>query len=337
MLAMLGMCVDLGRIYVVRNELQAFVDEAALAAAFALDGTDEGIDQARTVGESGPGSEGNFNGYNFSKQVVTNVTVDFSTSPDASFTTNPSNALDHRFVRVSATEEVELFFLPLFPNISRKHSVTARATSGQSLQTAVGDGLAPFSPDAHDPTLPDFGYTRGELYTLKWPPPGLRDKPGKTCQGDIGFLPSDEAGDRGYIDVGQGAGNDGLHEAIVNGGFNLDEPLQVGSTITHVQGNKHVAPALETRYGQDTDWLSVTPDQYESSTSANGRRVLIVPVNDGGTPATVIGFAKFLLPQQPCQANSAPCCGIYLGNSAVLNGDGPPASSPGIYKVVMFK
>ena len=45
-LAVLG--VDIGRMYVIRAELQSFTDAAALSAAMELDGTDAGLANART-------------------------------------------------------------------------------------------------------------------------------------------------------------------------------------------------------------------------------------------------------------------------------------------------
>ncbi len=46
---MLGLCFDLGRMYITRNELQTYVDSASLMAAMELDGTDQGVINAVTV------------------------------------------------------------------------------------------------------------------------------------------------------------------------------------------------------------------------------------------------------------------------------------------------
>ena len=46
MIATLGLAVDAGRLYIVRNEIQAYTDSAALAAAMELDGTSGGISRA---------------------------------------------------------------------------------------------------------------------------------------------------------------------------------------------------------------------------------------------------------------------------------------------------
>ena len=43
----MGLALDLGRMYVVKSEAQAFVDAAALNGAISLDGTSGGLDEAQ--------------------------------------------------------------------------------------------------------------------------------------------------------------------------------------------------------------------------------------------------------------------------------------------------
>src|SRR5262245_16023984 len=45
----LGMAVDLGRMFIAKNETQSFCDAAALAAALQLDGTTNGITKAQSA------------------------------------------------------------------------------------------------------------------------------------------------------------------------------------------------------------------------------------------------------------------------------------------------
>jgi uncharacterized membrane protein len=47
LLGLAGLGIDIGRMYVIKSELQAFSDAAALNAALQLDGTDAGLDRAR--------------------------------------------------------------------------------------------------------------------------------------------------------------------------------------------------------------------------------------------------------------------------------------------------
>ena len=47
LLGLAGLGIDIGRMYVIKSELQAFSDAAALNAALQLDGTDAGFARAR--------------------------------------------------------------------------------------------------------------------------------------------------------------------------------------------------------------------------------------------------------------------------------------------------
>ena len=49
LLGLAGLAIDIGRMYVIRAELQAFTDAAALSAALQLNGTDSGLARARAA------------------------------------------------------------------------------------------------------------------------------------------------------------------------------------------------------------------------------------------------------------------------------------------------
>jgi uncharacterized membrane protein len=49
LLLVVGLGMDVGRLYVARSELQIYTDEAAIAAAFELDGTAAGLTRARPL------------------------------------------------------------------------------------------------------------------------------------------------------------------------------------------------------------------------------------------------------------------------------------------------
>src|SRR5690349_24730694 len=49
LIGMLGLAVDLGRVYITKNEAQAFTDAAALAAARCLNGKASGITNANAA------------------------------------------------------------------------------------------------------------------------------------------------------------------------------------------------------------------------------------------------------------------------------------------------
>ncbi len=206
-----GLAIDLGQMYIAKSELQNYTDAAALAAALKLDGTTNGITQATSEALN------NVNNWKFGTASASNVTVEFSTIFDGGYIENPPTGAGYRFVRVRAHEAVGLFFLPLIPGVGTSRSVAASSTSGQMMLAGVGDGVLPFSPDAHDANDPNFWCLLGKPYTLRWakavgnPPAGtyLTSTGGQKligCQGDMdvpGFQPGETSvSQRGYIDLG---------------------------------------------------------------------------------------------------------------------------------------
>src|SRR5262249_47707037 len=188
-----------------------------------------------------------------------------------------------------------------------------------------------FSPVAHNTGDPNLGFTLGAMYTLRWAPPGDRNKPGGVCPGDAGFNPGSSA-DRGYIDVGQGNGNSDLRDAVVNSSFFLDSPLAVGDLIDVVSGQKGVPSAVEERFNQDTDTTAATYSSYHG----NGRRLLTVAVNDGSASPRIAGFALFFLHATPCgDKNTTPCCAEYVG-PAVFGSRNRGAGGAGLYVVQLL-
>jgi len=327
--ATLGLATDLARMYVVKNELQTYVDAAAMAACYELDGTLDGIANAQAAAASGPA--GTPNRWDFATKMVTGVQTSFAQTFTGSYLASPASGSDYRFVRVTASATVPLYFLTIVPQVGASRTIQASAVAGQAVTTSIGEGAAPFSPDAHAPADPDFGFTPGEKYTLRWPPPGQRDK--HYCPGDKDFEPGGGSSDRGYIDVGQGNGNSDLRQAIVNNDFFLADPLSVGSVIDHVTGQKSVTGAVEERFNQDTDTTSTTYAEY----NGNGRRLLVVPVNNAGDPSVVVGFAAFLLPPNPCgDKNVTPCCGEDVG-PALISGKKKAGGGAGMYALKLFQ
>jgi Flp pilus assembly protein TadG len=330
--ALIGLAVDAGRLYVAHDELQTFVDEAAVAASFELDGTSAGIARAQSVAAAGPGSGTSVNHWYFGTQTVTSATVQFSTAPGGPFVSSPVSAAGYRFVQVQVTTPIEMYFLPVLQTPGAFQNISVSAIAGQSRTGSLGDGLEPFSPIAHLTSSVNFGFTVGQQYTLRWPPPGKQGKEG--CPGDAGFTPPNSNW-RGYIDVGQGNGNSGLRDAIVNNSYSLPSPLVVGSVIDEVNGQKSVTGSIDERFNQDTDTSSSTYSTYHG----NGRRLLTVAVNDGGSPAKVVGFGLFLLDPSPCGSggNTTPCCAEYVGAAVIGSTHAGGGAPPDIYRVQLVK
>ena len=69
----LGMAVDLGRMFIAKNETQAYCDAAALAAALALNGASSGITAAQNAVANTK------NAWNLDSAYITNYQVAFAT------------------------------------------------------------------------------------------------------------------------------------------------------------------------------------------------------------------------------------------------------------------
>lgn len=346
LVGMLGLTTDLGRVYIVKNELQAFADASAAAAALQLDGTSAGLTAADTAAAGPTGPTGAYNGWLFDTQKVPTPAATYATTFGGAYSNSASASASSRYAKVVASANVPIYFMPILPGVSTSLTVNASAIAGQSLQSSIGaggaNGVAPFSPDAHNVTDPNFGFTKGSLYTLRMTPPGHG---GATCAGDLGWNDPNPPQDRGYINLGQGNSNPGIGDVLDNN-TTYGMSIKVGTTIPWVPGQKHVGPFVQTRFDQDTNQTVETYSQYAASGTGNGRRLLIVPVNDPAISsadgqAYVIGFALFFLQNDfaSLYGNVDPLCGEYVG-PATLNSQKPgvtPGSPGQYYRVQLFQ
>jgi Flp pilus assembly protein TadG len=105
LLAVVGMAFDFGRIYIARNETQVFTDAAAMTAAAKLDGTAQGLDNARAAVEHLPMR------WNLGTEPFTGVIVEFS-SDGAHWERQPRDASAVTLARVTApSNNVVILFL----------------------------------------------------------------------------------------------------------------------------------------------------------------------------------------------------------------------------------
>ena len=161
---MAGLVSDLGRLYIAKNELQAFTDAAAVAAAASLDGSETGVNNARTEATE------DRNHWNFDTENVPTKVVEFSASPDGPWEATPTGlaAAAMQYVRVSATADMTLYLSRALPGVGASEQVTAASVGGLLPRAGLSDGGFPASPDVHDESDPDFGFRLGELYTLAY-------------------------------------------------------------------------------------------------------------------------------------------------------------------------
>ena len=347
LLGTLGLAVDLGRTFVAKNETQAFVDAAAIAAVTKLDGTTTGITRARTAAGN------TANAWNLHTTAVTNYTVDFGTTSEGPWVSSPSPAGGYLYARVRATVPLKLYFLPGIVQ-QNTQDVTSLAVAGQVLQTAFGRGVGPFTAVAPDRNAANFGFQIDEEYTIQWPqynstrqncsptnpePCFIRDP----CEGDpistlSQVVQSWGASTNGYW--GNESASD-TRSLILN--LIQSTPVSVGASIPMTSGNMATeAAALDQRVNQDLDTVNNVVADYLGNPVHNGRRLLPLPVvvPTPNATAEVIGFAAFLLITRGTPSNyyvSGPAnegfCAIYAG--PYVQGASSPgaAGGPGYYQI----
>src|SRR6266851_3662183 len=107
LIGVVGLSVDIGRMYIAKNETQVFCDSAAAAAALALDGSTAGISKAQAAVAN------SVNTWNFNSAAVSNPTVSFALTAAGPWVANPNPAAGYKFAKVMATVPLSMYFLPV--------------------------------------------------------------------------------------------------------------------------------------------------------------------------------------------------------------------------------
>src|SRR3954451_12768380 len=69
---MAGLAIDVGRMYITKNEAQSYADSAALYGALQLDGSSKGVDDAETA------IAANVNKWNFATSSFSGTLIEYS-------------------------------------------------------------------------------------------------------------------------------------------------------------------------------------------------------------------------------------------------------------------
>ncbi len=183
-LGFMGFAVDLGRMYLVRAELNQAASAIALSAAAQLNGTSGALDTATAAGQvTLDNSLQDGNKFNFGSLVVgqgsalLTSTVQspsfFAALADAmaAFGTTGGSTADGttaRHVLVNLNADAPLTFWGLLSlGQSRKASIAAAAIAGVSAPVCTACGIEPFAIAAVDTSDPnDFGLVNGQIYTF---------------------------------------------------------------------------------------------------------------------------------------------------------------------------
>lgn len=324
LLGFAGLAVDAGRLYIAKSEAQSFVDAAALNAAVKLALSPGDLTGAETAAAQTPKK------WQFGTAAFTDVVTNFGTH-DNCCTDKGSAPANSTFAQVTARATVRLYFLPVLVR-STTATVSATATAGQEQVTSLPGGEFPFSPVSRQ-NRPDcasdpFGFCPGQQYTLRWPPPG---------QGKSGVCSTDQWSDRGswgqdwrgYCCV-EGNGVPGIERAIMLGQGTVS--LRAGDSVPIEPGQKE-AIDIDTYVGYDSDRSSTTYADYRAKGTGNGKRIVVVPVNDPNTQK-VVGFAAFFLPSS---SGKFEVCGEYIGSFTEGLPGLPPGTGSGVWRLRLYK
>lgn len=301
-LGMTGLAVDLGRIYIARNEAQVFADAAALAAALEMDSTRAGLTRAAVAVSNSR------NRWNIGTARFTGTAVEFAETPQGGWQDASAAPVSSRYVRVTASVTLPLYLLPVVSR-STHQQVRASAAAAQLPRTSFASGLLPFTLIAHDDSDPAFGFTVGEKYTMRWPASPKVNK--NLCSGDNAeqWLNKSGANMQGYY---QETSNALLVDAVMNGFQSA--PLAVGDSMHMVGGTRAAeADALTRRVNEDTDITSSNYAAYSAVGRGNGRRLVVMPVNSGSPDYIVRGFGAFLLPMTYEHTGNSSWCAEFVG------------------------
>jgi uncharacterized membrane protein len=142
LLGFAGLGIDVGRMYVIQSELQAFSDAAALNAALHLDGPEGGIERARLAASefaSGPHAMK----WDLGSQPITDIKASFAkgdATPDPkTWQSEPRDSSGLHFVRVVVSVPAPLIFLRALP--AGKAGFSAVAVSSVAAKTPGGARL----------------------------------------------------------------------------------------------------------------------------------------------------------------------------------------------------
>lgn len=160
---MVGLCIDVSRIYLVRTELQNAADAAALTGARELNAGTTGIDNAVTQATIVA------NTVDFAKLGIGIATVEFATQPDgpyldAATAKLPENVSDIRFVRAE-TRPANTAILFGIAALGNTHTETRSAVAGMSVGI---NGFCDYFPIAIAKDSPTVSYATNELVTVKF-------------------------------------------------------------------------------------------------------------------------------------------------------------------------
>jgi Flp pilus assembly protein TadG len=361
LLLMVGLCIDVSRIYLTRAELQNAADAAALTAARELNTGTTGIDNAVTRANAIINTQGLR-----AKSNVTIATVEFAVSlngpyMDATSAKDPATVGNIGFVRVT-TQTVTTNILFALSALGSSHVESRNAVAGTSVEVS---GICDFFPGAV--ALSNPNPTPGTLMSLNF------------NQGTgSGITLADQ--DYAILEVPQINGNGTGETAVLCAGVpNFckanGDPIHMTPSSNQNNGPKNCGDGTNTRfdiyangYGNAltpstfppdsnvqqnisaTDYLNgtqVTPPNPNGPGKAN-RRMLIMPIIAPGSYPTyatnILGWGVFFIKTQsptPSNCSHATGCGSlpveFVKKVDTGSSFGDPSCGSGLTLPVLYK
>jgi Flp pilus assembly protein TadG len=352
LLLMIGLCIDVSRIYLTRTELQNAADAAALTAAHELNGGTTGIDNAVTRANAIINTQGLR-----TKSNVTIATVEFAVNLDGPYwapgADTTANAASITFVRVTTQTQTTSILFALSA-LGSTHTESRTAVAGKSVDV---NGICDFFPAAV--ALSNPSPSPGTLMTLNF----------NQGTGNSAVLV-----DKDYIilEVPDINGNGTVETALLTAGLrtyckSLGDNINMTPSSNQNNGPRNAADGMNTRFGiyangygnllqpgtfpSDTNvQQNISASDYlNGSPAGNSRRMLVMAIINPGTyPAyttNIQGWGVFFLktqspaPQGNC--SSDPTCGSipveYVGKAEFGTVFGDPSCGSGLTTAVLYK
>jgi Flp pilus assembly protein TadG len=344
---MAGMAIDVGRMYITKNEAQTYADSASLYATQQLNGTSAGLTAADAAVAANPQLWG------FATTAFTGTTTEYSVDGLTGWANSGGvsqvNVPNIRYVRVTANvTNLPLYLIPVI-GLARTATVRAQAVAGQVLEgtsstNPITNGVYPYSPIANvdatnssqlSSTGDPFAFIVGQQYDLKWPH--------NASVGNVGDNKVPCAGDNTAAQINRSQGGADWGEIVFSSASALSSAIEDGIGGVNIAINQSVNPtsgeknsevsAIQNRISQDSDTTDDTLDSYLANPAHNGRRLITVIVNSGlansagvaypgNQQAIGLGYAEFLLlisdDYTKNGGSNNPWCAIYVGPAPAL-------------------
>ena len=372
LLLLVGLCIDVSRIYMVRAELQNAADAAALTAAKELNGGMDGIDDAVTQANAIVNTQG------FNKVGVGIASVKFAVSLEGTYLSAadakaPGTVENIRYVRVT-TQAFTTTILFGFSALGSSHTENSQAVAGMSVGVNTICDFFPVAVALLDPnpapnTIMTLNFVQGtgnsaslsdqDYIILEVPDINGNGAPetavlsaGVTnlCQtvgSAISFHMTPSANvNNGPVQITDGANT--RFDIRANGyGNALNSTLPDGTYVFKPDTN--IAPNISFE-----DYANGTISSPPGTTGAEARRVLIVPIVDLSTSpqvfsppnAPVAKFGAFFMrkriedPESPCSKAGNTCAKLeveWIDETLIATGSFTGCTDSTLSIPVLFK